>query len=624
MSTTDLAQQVADLTSATTALTQEVVGQKDRLTAAADTATSKASEASASEQAAQSHKDSANSSALAAEQSKNQAAEITGLDTVEDAIDLTLAQTAGLMTESEARAINRMNETKYAASGMVHMGKHETKNAIVNEGIAVYSGSGSNVAANTIRIGATSGSSLGGTSKTGHSVTHIAGAIANILAMGTPSKTGLFELPEVEDGTRIYDSTGDARGSGKASLDLKVDVDPKYGDVPTGTDAQIIREAVGRAFEGDVKNGDFRLGDNGDWNNYLNYAAYTITDGVLTITNSTNAIGGVQSDQYSVEDGEEYVVGFYLHSGTVRLRRTITPTSHNPSNEDLGAFNTPGYHEVRYTAPTGYTSNSMWFETVTISDLPSFSNVSIRKVTEEVVTHPVDLIGLEYYEEELTGRQEIFECIQSLSTTFGDTDVPTVLSTRPLSYFQQYDGQFADPTAQNDRYRCVVWSDLTDEQKRKVAAYMGEKLFMGVNGKMVNGRLRARTFRGGKNGDWNNVDSTKSGGLTFGTGGLVKPQGVSDTPNGTMYVEPTSGVAAIKDTPKGAFIVRDNATFAAYQGRCFMYVVATVPRLNDGFYHENLNPYGSVADLNGKKWYETTFDFETTADCFDRSKISHD
>ncbi|CAH9011765.1 putative methyl-accepting chemotaxis protein [Vibrio phage 168E36-1] len=570
----------------------------------------------------------ANIATIEADRSKTEAdraAEVTGLDTVEQAVDMALGEFAGLMTESEARAINRINEAKYDASGFVDMGKAYTQssaNVGINEGMWTALDN-----PNLLRMGSDPDLTSSGESKTIFPVLHIAGAVSNILKMSSPSANRIYSqflLPEAEDGARIYDSTGDARGSGQASLDLKVDVDPKYGDAPSGTEAEILREAVGRAFEGHCKNGDFRLGDNGDW------ASDASSWGVTT--SGAEAVNLTSRSLYipaSVAAGVTYKIAFVceLTSGSLTIR------------DSSGTVYTAvdGRNDVTITA----SGSGFWFGTAS-SVSAILTSVEIAPVTEEVVTHPVDLVGFEYYEEELTGVQEVFECIQSLSTTFGGTDVPTVLSTRKLSYFQQYDGQFpevtADPDKINDRYRCVVWPNLTDEQKRKVAAYMGEKLFMGVNGNIVNGRLRARTIRGAGNGDWQNVDSANdTSALSYKDGwvdgSVVEPQGIRDSvqylptaQNAAMGYAPTARYTSdsqVSDRYLGAFSLRD-ALYGdarrfggvAYQGRCFMYVVATAPRANKGIYVEGLNEYSTAKCSDDKFWYESANKPTTLAECF--------
>lgn len=569
----------------------------------------------------------------------DKAKQVSGLNTVDQAVDVAMAEFAGMMSETEARAIQWQNENvNFDASGMVHTGKsfNAATYTSVNDGLFVRNDNPSY--ANQVYIGASASDALG-QSKTNHAVTHIAGAVANVLNIDNVDKPWVdaaWNLPEAEDGTRIYDSTGDARGSGKASLDLKVDVDPKYGNAPTGTEAETLREAVGRAAEGSVKNGDFRLGEVG-WAGHSG-----ILNGLMTVTVTSSNIQAWSTIFYGLLANTKYVLKFTFDSSSTTWFNAYIAQSQSLTGMIAQTGN---------TAPTddNFTEHTLEFTTNSNTDFRFviyalgtiqagdvvISNVSVTPVTEQVVTHRVDGIFIESYDEELTGRVEIMENIQSLSTTFGTTSVPTVLSTRKLSYFQQYDGQFPEvainPDFINDRYRCVVWTDLTEPQKREIAAYMGEKLFMGVNGFPVNTRNRARTIRGAGNGDWSNTDSISTASnatLKCTYDEHVRAQGRNDSvvslstgwsPD-SLFVMNT---AQDNIDAKGVFSVRSVST-AAYQGRCFIYLVATVPRLNDGFYHENLNPYGSVADLNGKKWYETTFDFETTADCFDRSKISHD
>ncbi len=563
----------------------------------------------------------------------DRATEVTGLDTVEQAVDMALGEFAGIMTESEARAINRINEAKYDASGMVHMGRHQTDGNVVNEGLVVTPLN--NNYANSIYLGAPGyTSSLAGSSTSKYAVTNIAGAISNFLTGGstTPYTSQSFNLPEAEDGTRIYDSTGDARGSGKASLDLKVDVDPKYGDVPTGTEDEILREAVGRAFEGAVKNGDFRLGDNGNW---VGDRPITTDGWASNLGVETSTTQQMHLAPYSGKVTLEVTYECGAASGT----RAIYLRDSGFGFVDSIEFNLGNFTESITVDVSDTTSLQLFAGTN--SDVV-VKSISFKPATEEVVTHPVDLVGLEYYEEELTGRQEVFECIQSLSTTFGTTSVPTVLSTRKLSYFQQYDGQFPEVTANpdfiNDRYRCVVWTDLTDPQKREVAAYMGEKLFMGVNGFPVNGRTRARTIRGAGNGDWVNIESNTaiSNWLQPTPNLLIKPQGKKDASPQASIAFPTYGTQLTAqtsevDTHKGVFQAMSSTNIpdksAAYQGRCFFYVVATVPRANKGAYVEGLNEYGCGQIANdfsgngttdqGSSWFSKPEDApRALAECF--------
>ncbi|QZI92889.1 hypothetical protein SIPHO067v1_p0049 [Vibrio phage 51E28.1] len=570
----------------------------------------------------------------------DKAKQVSGLDTVDQAVDMAMAEFAGMMSETERNAILRMNEAKYDASGMVHMGrtaKPAASTAIVNEGIYSW------VAAtneNNLRMGRSPSGSTNqyGTSKSLWPVVHIAGVVSNILDTRS-TYAFAFELPPAPDGTDIYDSTGDCRGSGKASLNLKTDIDPKYGNVPTGSEAQILREAVSRAFEGEIRNGDFRES-----------ARFWSTTGAVTIDTT-----GAQ---------------FTADGNDLRLRGNLPLLKENDDielefvSDTAGSLNIYIYgigsddQNINYQAVEGVnrivskgadrtgnygTDATVMFRNSSGTFGGKLSNISIRKVTEGVVTHPVDGIFIESYDEELTGRVEIMENIQSLSTTFGTTSVPTVLSTRKLSYFQQYDGQFPEvainPDFINDRYRCVVWTDLTEPQKREIAAYMGEKLFMGVNGFPVNTRNRARTIRGLGNGDWNSTDVTLSGGnyaLAYSDKAFINAQGKKDvglTPSGgwttDTYFTPKAGSQDNPEARTGVFSPRTSSNLA-YKDRCFMYLVATVPRANQGAYHEKLNPWGTAVFRNnsvtdGSSWYNPWYNkwsialgIHSTEDCFNK------
>ncbi|CAH9015330.1 putative coil containing protein [Vibrio phage 489E54-1] len=602
-------------------LTTEATAAANKAENEADRATAQVPLAEAQVTLAKNEVVKATAQADRAKSEADRATQVTGLDTVEQAVDHALAEFAGIMTESEARAIQATNLNHFDASGMVNMGGHKdaslTQNS-VNEGIWTQE-----TIPNIFQLG-TDGVSDVGTSPTPYAVTHIAGAVTNLLGMNYASSPRMY-LPEAEDGTRIYDSTGDCRGSGKASLDLKVDVDPKYGDV-----AADINEAVARAFEGYVRYGDFRSSDQ-----WVVGQGTVISGGKADIP--VSGYIGQDNHKLNLISGVNYrltgVMLDHTNQGANDAVMMISATTSSSGTFASKTVSTNGVAELEFTAQSA--NNLIVFRGL-------WDSFSITPLTEEVVTHPVDLVALEYYEEELTGRQEIFECIQSLSTTFGTTSVPTVLSTRKLSYFQQYDGQFPEVTTNpdfiNDRYRCVVWPDLTEPQKREIAAYMGEKLFMGVNGNIVNGRLRARTIRGLGNGDWVNISSNDSGTYDClrydnSNNNVVRAKGVKDaiTEVGHINGGKYSSNGAIEDrgtlpVNKGVYTAtdanRDADLSVAYQGRCFMYVVATVPRANKGAYVEGVNDFGTrkcrlIGTTDSAFWYEQPeFSTMTLKDCF--------
>lgn len=556
----------------------------------------------------------------------DKAKQVSGLDTVDQAVDMAMAEFAGMMTESEARAIQWQNENvNFDASGMVNTGKHRiptTQYTPINEGLYT-----NNQVSNALNMGRTTSSD--GTSKTDFPVMHIAGATVNLLNIHQSyEKESRLLLPQAPDGTQVGDSAGDVRGSGKAYLDLKTDIDPKYGNVPAGSEAQILREAVSRAFEGGCKNGDFRLG-NVNWSNLT-----SVVDGVARVDDTA----ACDSSDITLTAGVEYELSMFINDIGTATNLRVRNADGSTGYEFQTSITTSArgeYLKYRFTPLTSGVSANILVYPAVVGRWVEFSQVSIKPVTEQVVTYPVDGIFIESYDEELKGRVEIMENIQSLSTTFGTTSVPTVLSTRKLSYFQQYDGQFpevtADPDFINDRYRCVVWTDLTEPQKREIAAYMGEKLFMGVNGFPVNTRNRARTIRGAGNGDWNGINSTQTSNfyLQFDSKSRYKPQGKLDAtpePDNTFPLFAGNSEVQNYDYKQGIFTALDGTkspSSVAYQGRCFLYLVATVPRSNKGAYHEKLNPYGTRMHCqdggNGSRfWHESSaVEILTEAQCFD-------
>lgn len=243
--------------------------------------------------------------------------------------------------------------------------------------------------------------------------------------------------------------------------------------------------------------------------------------------------------------------------------------------------------------------------------------------TIEVVTERVDLVGLEFWLEEITDDEIFPFCIQSLATTFGNTGIPTVNSSRPDSYFAVYDGQTGI-----QKGKCVKWSTLTDAQKRKVCAYLGESFFINENGNLVQMRVRQRSIAGAGNGDWGNVDSAVNTELMYSsTSGYIVAQGRADAVNAFWYG--ASRYTAYKAHTleryqKGVFSTRESRPDLAYNGECYFYVIATVPRLNQGACHPSLNPMGASrvngTDGYGKFWYSPdAIPLTTKRQCFHKA-----
>lgn len=527
-----------------------------------------------------------------------------------------------LMTAQERQAIIDANEREFAASGMVNMGKAylygSTGSGVVNEGMFAW---GSASFTDSLGLGAASGIDtkyLKGTSKKFSPVIHMAGVVSEITAINphTNWKSNRVILPPAPAGYDVADSTGNVRGSGKPVLNLRKEVDPKYGDI-----AQTDNEAVARAFEGDVRNGDFRLGVEA-WSSNADRGSFSVADGVATVTDTTNIKPNGSAMYIAPEDGifkagETYSVSIFVEELTDGMGK-VRLGSYTDTNRRFEALK-KGLNVFEYTA-TRSGAECILMYAYALSTL-KISSVASKLVTEEVITDRTDMYGLEQFDM-VAKDGEIFDMVQSQSSTFGTSGVPTVDSVRPESFFAVYDGQ-----ENIVKGKCVKWPNLNRAQKRHIAKYMKERLWRNEDGDITFTTLRQLSFAGAGNGDWDNIKPTVNGAteLRYGINGYVyvEAQGDSDTTNhftsagdGNKYSSSsTSGISK-----KGVFTPRVE-TRRAYKGRCFFYVLGTVSRLNQGAKHP-LNDRGArlfrQAGLQSARWHEYNLisQINTKADCF--------
>ncbi|ELA9840905.1 hypothetical protein V4F87_003615 [Vibrio parahaemolyticus] len=525
-------------------------------------------------------------------------------------------------SEANMKAQRALASNEFAASGFVHYGKHVQSSAwdAINEGMFVNTANNSVLARGKIIMGELT-SAKTGSSKTDFPVTHIAGFISKVL--GYTAQSGLnstqIKFPEAPNGTIIYDSTGNCRGSGKATLDLTKDVDPKYGNV-----AGSVNEAVGRAFEGQIKNGNFR-DDTTSWG-VSNSATMVMENGALRLT--TN--GSV--------NGQLFPQGFGPYAGLNKVRIVVSDFKNGAVPVWQYKIGSDAYVSQRLYAGvneftldlTGLTSFIIQPKGNATGSSILVHEVSAALVTEEVVINRVDMFGFEYWLEEVT---EVFHngCIQSKATSI--EGIATKDSTRPDTYFAVFDG---DTTSKG---KCVVWNDLTNEQKIKLVSNPDHNLFLMDDGRLVQWRVRQRTFAAAKNGKWGNTNPAVAAGYSWldcgGGSYYPQPQGSSD------YVVPTVqnwvqgevfGGMLNQNIPahlkhQGVFTaIGENGRITAHavDGECYFLVCGVVPRLNQGAYHPSFNPMGSASVLEttgrdwSRKWYAVdAVPLKNTADCFD-------
>ncbi|WP_347365076.1 hypothetical protein [Vibrio vulnificus] len=520
------------------------------------------------------------------------------------------------LSKAIVEALRSGNKEQYAASGFIHDGKHFNSGNLssVNEGMTVDIGT-----PNVIYLGArdgVTGSGLGGTSATNYPVMNVAGFevhLQGINASLTNLHANTIKLPEATNGTVVSDSSGSCRGTGKPTLDLSKEVDPKYGDV-----ASSVNEAVARAFEGAIKNGDFRDGVN-NWTVYAN-ASRSVSNGVMTVMATSSGGGGVYQN-IPVKAGVEQEIELHGVDANVSNAEIIiydgsafTTRLTSVLAQDLGST-------VLRVTPTQSTIRVYMYPVAVVNNTVSASSIFVRPVTEEVVTGRVDMAGLEFFKRKVG---EFLYPYGSPQCGYTEVDgIPTTEDTsRPITYFAAYDG---DTTSRGRGWRLV---DLTFAQLAVIMSNPKHNAWYNEKGELLQFGPRQRSFAGLGNGDWR-VINPKGDILSFGTENLtrVAAQGRLDTPaspsGGGNFFAGYTFTAHNAKPEVGMFTVSSNSgDYQAPDGECYFYVLATVPRLNQGAYHQSFNPMGTKHwnrhDASGGNfWHQpNTGNNKTTARAF--------
>ncbi|HHG3103973.1 TPA: hypothetical protein ACPVXC_003759 [Vibrio parahaemolyticus] len=614
---TDLATtEKAAISQQSTAAISEMTSLKQSAEQAASTATQKATQAAASAtSAAQSKTD--------AQTLKTQT-EALANETKQVAEEIKSGSYVGwqiyCQSEANMKAARMLASEQFAASGFVHYGQGYSNNVnshIVNEGLW-----SNETFSNVLRLGR--GNVTTGSSKTTFPVTHIAGFISKIFGVNQVDESIInsIKFPEAPNGTVVYDSTGNCRGSGKATLDLTKDVDPKYGDVAPNTN-----EAVGRAFEGVVKNADLRNGLDG-WS--ISGASAVISNegnGVVGVSFSTNWSGAYF--QVDLKANVKYEMKFELidNGGVVgqgiSLKNTqdLTPRS---GSDDQSCWFYPheaGVYTCTFTANADLVSTANKQRFIANSSGTGkalFKLHYIRPVQEEVVINRVDMFGFEYFLEEISKANPFvypYGCIQSKLTSI--EGIATKESNRPITYYSVFDG---DTTSKG---KGVDFWAATDAQKRALVSNPDHNIYLLDDGRLVQWRVRQRTIAGVGNGDWQSVNSQGAALMFF-----QAPSGFTIQPSaqGILDVTPTWFGAGSKGAyygiTHGTPIHKDNGIFCAglggkvvpelgIDGYCYFHVCGVVPRLNQGSYHPSLNPMGArqmnndINNTGARDWWNS-------------------
>ncbi|EGQ9329778.1 hypothetical protein F6E22_19780 [Vibrio vulnificus] len=500
------------------------------------------------------------------------------------------------------------NKEQYAASGFIHTGRAAVPNVaqnVINEGMWQYTGVGSE---NRLYLGRNAAVSSVGTSDTPHPVMNIAGFTVHLRNINnTDPHQSTVKFQESPNGAVVSDSSGNCRGSGKPTLDLSKEVDPKYGDV-----AADVNEAVARAFEGIVRNGDNR-------NGLMSWV------GTGSIANNEMVLGSAEylwqytGGYYDISSSKDYVVEV-VAADVVGTAEIIIYADTNKAASRRLSNGINVFTLTEFTQNFGGTTDYVRLSTASGS-AAKILRVSVREVTEEVVTDRVDMAGLEFFKEKVGAYLYPYGMIQNKATTV-DGVATTEDTVRPITYFAAFDG---DTTS-----RGLGWklADLTFVQLATIMSNPEHNAWYNEAGELMQFRGRQRSFAGLGNGDWR-VNNPKGDILSFGTENLtrVAAQGRLDTPaspsGGGNFFAGYTFTAHNRKPEVGMFTLSANSgDYQAPDGECYFYVLATVPRLNQGAYHQSLNPMGTKHwnrhDASGGNfWHQpNTGNNKTTARAF--------
>lgn len=294
--------------------------------------------------------------------------------------------------------------------------------------------------------------------------------------------------------------------------------------------------------------------------------------------------------------------------GGVGASRTYEPVV-NVAGVGVYLLSIDGYKGVIKfpQAPDGKTTynKSTGVNTVHASTSAAFAAQAADPTNVEVVINRVDGWLKEVWAEEVSATNPYIYSNglpQSLATTMDG--IATTASNRPASYYAFFKGDTSS------KGKGLDFFSLTDAQKKKVLANPKNNIVLLNDGRLIQWRLRIRTFAGSGNGDWARVDSAGAQGgfpsLSFNNYSRVGAQGAMDVPHPVGSGDATQFRATLtsaNDYPElGLFtVLNQSADIVSAGGECYALFGGTVNRLNQGAYHPSFNPSGSARGVNSEE-----------------------
>ena len=537
-------------------------------------------------------------SATEAKTYRDQASEISGLDTVTEAVDLALSESYQYaMTKAEFFANAEQRKRESAGSGFLEFGKGLVAEA-VNLGL-----NGSTTVANTMYLGG----GTGGTSRTTESIQLINGVQHKV--------SSIIKFPDAEKGTRSYDSaTGEI-------IDYLTDVDPKYGDV-----AADLNEAVARNFEGLVKNGDFRLGTQ-SWNAFNSSA--TVANNGVTLTSSGEGVGSRLEQEISeLSEAGWLIEAEVLNPATNTVWARVSTTVNDP---DLRVDVLPmdGFQKISFTTTANSITYLRFYPAIIDGSTQSIQvrNISIRKVTNQPILSRQDFCFLETFHEKVSDKGVVFPLgnVQYGTTTYKGIPLQATNTPQGYSAFGEWDSTTAGYSA--------VWANLTAVQQKIFLDDPDNNLYFDAEAnELIQVPQRVRVVKGvGNDYPCKTLPQKVTGASArlqraslTAANNLIYAQGIRDVSKDTgsssdVWFTDLNGTTTVGEM--NVWKVTDSRTNIAHNGLCFALPICLVQRGNQGAYHPVYNPDGFAKWVRktsgGVSWYASDIATPTaTADAF--------
>ncbi|WJG22139.1 hypothetical protein [Vibrio furnissii] len=512
-------------------------------------------------------------------------------------------------TEADMEADKNAIDNQFAANGAIHFGKvySSTVNKIVNEGI--WTTEDQVAQAYKFRMGRAQWDTKAiGDSKSSNSVFNLGKLAAILCGMNDADGRATFKVRPACKGVSVFDSAT------SVLTNFETDVDVKYGDV-----ASSYSEAIERAYEFSAAIPK-TIFESGCYNVEVQRSAIRWATDSQSAAAARIPVYNIKSVTYILEfdvSCEKAVSSI----GFLNITGWYSAFSHAVSIP--AGLDKVTHVKIELPAPTAEIANETKIGLLyNTTGERVISNVSLRPKTNKIVTHPVSLVCLEDFLRPITANDPFAYPFGMLNQKLITVDgIPTQENNfRPIEHFAVYPG---DATSRGYGWNLFDGS-LTNDQIAQILQDPSHRIYRLNDGTLCQRTLGSREILGLGNGDFlsylptGNVLDT----LLFDKNKQVSVRGNNDSApdyfvNSVGVWYSTSHPSGVNDQ-LGAFKAgRANAVVpsAGINGECYLYIVSTIPRLNQLAYHPDVNKYGTATFSDGLPWNETSDVVRTIKDC---------